>query len=762
MARFIHIAWFILCTFSFVQASEVSLQGTISSKEGTLGFATISFNDGQFGTLADEDGQFVYEGLESGNYKLSVSYVGYKTHVEYIQLKNGQQQTVFIELVLEDALDEVVISGNLKPSYISDSPVKIEVITEKKLKSFLPSAGAGVVESMSLVNGVQEVVVCGVCYTNSISINGLPGQYTALLMDGTPIYGSLASVYGLNGIPNSVIERFEVIKGPSSTLYGSEAVGGVINIITKNPDTRPIISVDVMGSTHLEANTDITIVPQIGNSSGIIGFNSAYKNFYDDHNEDGFGDDILLDRYALFTKWNFGRRSEKHFSIAAKYYFEDRRNGVESYVRERAYRDLRGDDRIYGESIYTHRTELFGSYELPIDQPIQLDFSYSSHWQDSYYGADHYKASQHVAYTNMHHNLVRGRHDLTSGITLRYQHYDDNTIATSTEDGSSNHADQQYIPGLFAQYEWTANDKLVLLSGIRLDYFNQHGLIPSPRLSLKYIPGSWTTFRLNFGTGFRVVSLFTEDHAFVTGQRKVEITESLQPERSYNLSLNLNHIFTGKHGSGSLDLEGYFTYFTNKIIPNYDTPGKIIYANVDGHAQTAGFSGSLSYTFTFPMNFSLAINGQRASEITLDEDDKRIQTDIEFAPYWSGVLTINGTWEKAGLEFAYMANVSGHMALPEVFDLNDDGELSDNPRPTTSKPFAIQNIKITKRFKKPLTLYCGVNNLGNFRQRESPLVGYNDPNSAPGFSEYFDTAYAYAPNHGIEFYLGVQWELHRK
>jgi len=346
-------------------------------------------------------------------------------------------------------------------------------------------------------------------------------------------------------------------------------------------------------------------------------------------------------------------------------------------------------------------------------------------------------------------------------VTGRYQRYDDNTAATSNEDNTQNAPDNQYVPGLFAQYELTAGKKVTLLTGLRLDYFNKQGLIPSPRVNLKMKAGTWTTFRLNFGTGFRLVNLFTEDHAFVTGQREVEIAESLDPERSYNISLNLNHVLSGKRGTGSIDLEGYYTYFSNKIIPDYSTPGKIIYANSNGYAQTGGISASVSYTFDFPLGFSLAVNGQRASEFDIEEDNKT-QSDIEFAPYWSGVFTMNYTWRKAGLEFAYSVDFTGHMTLPEVFDLDQTGQPLDEPRSTTSNPFAVQNLKITKTFKKPWVLYAGLNNLGNFRQKEPPLTGWNDPNAAPGFSEYFDTAYAYAPNHGIEFYLGVSWALERK
>ena len=122
------------------------------------------------------------------------------------------------------------------------------------------------------------------------------------------MYGNLASVYGLNGIPNMIIDRLEIIKGPSSTLYGSEAVAGVINIITKNPEDQPFLSLDFQATSHLESYVNMALTPKFGKTIGYFGFNWDRKNNYDDYNFDGFGDDINLDRFSIFNKWNIYRK----------------------------------------------------------------------------------------------------------------------------------------------------------------------------------------------------------------------------------------------------------------------------------------------------------------------------------------------------------------------------------------------------------------------------------------------------------------------
>ena len=187
---------------------------------------------------------------------------------------------------------------------------------------------------------------------------------------------------------------------------------------------------------------------------------------------------------------------------------------------------------------------------------------------------------------------------------MRYQAYDDNTIATEdvlADSTTVNAPSNQFIPGLFIQDEVALSPQWKILAGLRLDHYSKHGPILAPRLNIKYNPSEWTTIRANFGTGFRIVNLFTEDHAFVTGQRKVTIAEKLDPEKSYNAALSTNIIYSLGKGTGSIDLDGYYTYFTNKIIPDYGSPGEIIYANSDGHATTMGLGAKINYGFVFPL-----------------------------------------------------------------------------------------------------------------------------------------------------------------
>ena len=162
-------------------------------------------------------------------------------------------------------------------------------------------------------------------------------------------------------------------------MYGSEAVAGVINIITKNFEDHPYFSLDVQGTSHSESYINLAMAPKVGKSKTYFGSTWDKKNYYKDYNDDGFGDDINFDRFSLFNKWDIFRKSKKKFIINSRYYFEDRRNGVKDFMLNGNYKELRGSETVYGESIKTHRFELFGKYEFDFLDDFELNYSYSKH-----------------------------------------------------------------------------------------------------------------------------------------------------------------------------------------------------------------------------------------------------------------------------------------------------------------------------------------------------------------------------------------------
>lgn len=742
--------WLFVCYPVFAQTG--SIRGTVSSGKEPVQFASVAIENTTQGTSTDERGKFRLLDIAPGSYRLIISSVGYQSLKKTVSVTAGKETFVNIALQPTDTqLDEVVVSGTMKETSVLKSPVKVEVISSR---FFARNRSNNLMEAIFNVNGVQEQVSCGVCGTNSIRINGLEGPYTMVLIDGMPIMGTLSSVYGLNGIPTQAIQQIEIIKGPNSTLYGSESVAGLINVITKRPAQMPLLTIDAFATSHLENNVDFAFSPRTKDFQTMFTGNYYYNNQFLDNNNDNFADVTLNNRLALFNRWSFLRRNNKRFELSGKYYYENRVGGEREFI-EGNREQLRGSDIAYGESIYTRRTELIGTYEFQLPQKIRADFSYSHHDQNSYYGTTSYQANQTIGFANfIWDKQIGGRNDFLLGISQRYQQYNDNSTATRrqtvTGDDTlySDQPDVQYIPGVFAQNEFKISPVWSILAGARLDYYRQHGLIPSPRLNVKWDVNENTTARLNFGTGFRIVNLFTEDHAALSGYREVVIKETLQPEKSYNVALNFNRRYAIGESAGALDIDGFYTYFTNRIVPDYQTnDNQIIYDNTDGRAVTRGVAIAIDQEFLFPLDISLGITFQDVFDTRRDSLTGNLERrEILFAPDWSGVFTASYSFKRLRLNVDWTGRITGPQDLPAFSAPYDQ-------LPTRSPWYTLQNVQLTKQFGKLFTVYGGVKNLWNYTQ-PSPLISPDAP-----FSPAFDTSYVYGPLQTRRFYLGVRLEL---
>ncbi|MCW9041679.1 MAG: TonB-dependent receptor [Flavobacteriales bacterium] len=714
------------------QQSTSDVKGKVVSEGKAVQYANIFIDEIKLGTATDNNGNFIIKDVPDGIYTFKVSCLGFAPFKKRIEIQKGNVKIISLELQqTHTELDEIVVTGTMKETRVSDSPVKVEILTSKFLRN---NTGNNIMESIGMVNGVQEQVSCGVCGTSCIHINGMEGAYTLMLIDGMPLMSALASTYGLNGIPNEMIERIEIVKGPSSTLYGTEAVGGVINVITKNPENMEKLMVHAFGTTHAQYNLDAALTSKLSDKIITTFSTNLYNNQLGiDDNNDNFTDIPLNNRITLFNKWSFKRKDKRISNLALRYYFEDRFGGTLQWEK-----DDRGSEDVYGEFVKTKRYEVIGSYQLPFKEHIRFDYSFNNHFQDSWYGSTRYKASQNIFYSNLLWSKHHGKHDWIVGVTSRYQTYKDNTLSYTNEN--------EFIPGVFAQDEYSITKKTSLLFGTRLDYHEKHGVIIAPRFNVKQKLGLYTTARLNIGTGFRQVHLFTEDHAFYSGARKVEITKNLKPEESYNANLNLNHVYSVLGGAGTLDMDVFFTHFSNKILPDYDVnPNLIVYDNLKGYALIKGVSYNIHHSFLKPLSISLGGTFMEMYQVYNDVDGNQVKEEQEFTPRFSGTIGVEYRFKKPKIVMSWSGKFYSPQKLPEY----------DHPfeRPTRSPWYSLNNLQITKEFKNSLNLYVAVKNVFNYTQ-PSPLVDPENP-----FGENFDTAYAYGPLQTRRFMFGLRWSF---
>ncbi len=737
-----------LLAFQLSQSQEFRVTGTVQFQGQPVTSASVYVKDSNIGTSTNEVGRFNLSFSNIKNPLLIISFLGHKNQIK--KINNGSTDFGAIELELEEALEEIVVSGTLKPVSKPDSPVPVEVYRQSFFKA---NPTASIFDALESINGVRSQLNCSICNTGSVNINGQEGSYTMVLIDGFPMVSGLSTVYGLSGIPQALIERIEVVKGPASTLYGSEAVAGVINLITKLPENTDKLTVDSFVSAWGEINTDLAYKYQLSEkTSAILGINYFIYSNPIDNNEDGFTDLTLQDRISIFNKFSLSNK----FSIATRFVYEDRWGGQMGWLPIH-----RGTEILYGESIFTSRFEFFGKYQF--NKNLSFQYSFNDHNQNAAYGKTLLKADQTIGFGQLVWNKNIAKHELLLGMAYRFTQYDDNTTATFNNFSTQNLASINHLPGIFIQNQTKINPRNNLLLGLRLDRNSVHGNILTPRINYKInnIDKS-SILRFSAGTGYRIAHIFTEDHAALTGAREVVFLKDLKPEKSWNTTLNfVQKIYMKKGAIIDLDFSVFTYHFSNKIIPDYETdPNKIIYDNLAGKSTSNGLSLNVNLFAKGALRMNLG-----ATYIETYVDEKGIKTMPLLSERFQGVWKIEKKWIANGLRLDFTGTTIGTMRLPKLGDLD--------PRPSYSDPFSILNVQLTKTWNNTIEYYGGIKNILNFVPPSYSIARPFDPfDREVIFDEYgnalrtsgnphamtFDPTYVYTSNQGIRFFFGIRWK----
>lgn len=737
-----------------VTAQEFTIKGSVSSSKGeTLEYATVLVKDLGQGTQSDSLGQFMLRIPGTSRAQLTVSLLGYTSAQKWVDAT--QTNVNFVLEPMETGLDEVVVTGTMQEVTRSNSPVPVEVYRSSFFKS---NPAPSLFESFQQINGVRPQINCSICNTGDIQINGLPGPYTMVLIDGMPLVSGLGTVYGLSGIPQALIDRIEVVKGSASTLYGSEAVAGLINIITKRPEAVPLVSLDVFRSSWAETSVDLALKSSFSKRvQSLTGINAFLYDRPIDNNGDGMTDLTLQKRISLFQKIDIQQKEGKYLSLAGRFVAEDRWGGQMNWTTKD-----RGGDQVYGESIQTKRWEFFGSYALPVKEDLKLQVSANGHRQDSYYGTTFYGADQKIGFAQLTWKKTLGINQLLAGAAYRMTRYDDSTPATAQGESGATAPALTQLPGLFMQNELQLTARQRVLMGLRFDHSNQHGAIWSPRINyLLSNEDKSLIWRTSLGNGFRVANVFTEDHAALTGAREVVFTEELRPEQSWNMNSNLTKkIFTSKGNYFGLEGSLFYTHFSNQILPDYESnPNQIRYANLNGSSISKGLSVNIDGLWA---NGFKALLGFTLMDVSFE--DAGVWERQLFTERFSGVWTVGYHLHALELTLDYTGNVYSPMRLPLLGPLDD--------RPEFSPWWSVQNIQITKKLGTSWELYGGVKNLLNYTPPSNSIARAFDPfdrevqfasdgTVLPSPSNpnalSFDPTYLFAPNQGIRGFFGIRF-----
>lgn len=690
----------------------------------------------------------------SGNFKMTIgnlatvlkaSSVGFDSEELNFSINNYTTPITFILKENNDILKEMVISATLQLIDRKESPIPIAVYSTQFLNA-VPSPS--LVQATNQITGLRPQFNCSVCNTGDIHINGMEGAYSMIVIDGMPIMGGLSTVYGLQGIPTSLIDQVEVIKGPASTVYGSEAMAGLINVVTKNIDCVPKFSLDFNISSWGELQT--SIVYKLIDKQRLKAFSSIdifnYNNPID-NNDDGFTDLSLKNRYSIFNKFQFfNKNGYNPLNLTLRYLNEDRWGGQMNFTEQD-----RGRNTVYGESILTNRVEASSFYKFSESKNLKWQNSFSFHDQKSWYGLVEYEAKQIIGFSQLTwHKSLGEKNNFLSGFALRYNSYNDNTVATLK-------ADNWWLPGFFLQDNFKFSDNQQLLFGWRTDFHSKHGVINSPRINYQLNITDISSLRIGYGDGFRVVNVFTEDHAALTGAREIIFLEELEPEKSKNLNINLSNSWNTDNLQITLESSVFESRFSNKIIPDFLTnDNQIIYSNLSGYAVARGISSEIFLKmYKIPLKLSANATVLDVSNYNENSTGEIVKNQQLLAEKYSIKWSLNYWFEKLGLDIVYSATNYGPIRLPI---------LENDFRPEYSLPYTIHNLKLSKNYNNGWTNFISIRNFTNFTPPNYSILRANDPfdqnindpiDNPEGYT--FDASYMYASFQGINLVFGVSF-----
>ncbi|NJL77623.1 MAG: TonB-dependent receptor, partial [Saprospiraceae bacterium] len=511
--RYLIIFTLFFLSIGTLNAQTFSISGKILDKKDPAVGATILILETKQGASSDKEGNFALEKVASGTYTLKISTIGYLSKELPVTVSNSD--VAIGEIFLQEdflKLEQVVVTATRDEILRKDAPIMCSVVDDK---IFNATQSIVLAEGLSFQPALRIENNCQNCGFNGLRMNGLEGAYSQILIDGRPIYNSLQGVYGLEQIPNNMIDRVEVVRSGGSALYGSSAVAGTVNIITKEPiKNSAYFSTNqalVDGKAHDQTYMLGGDVVGSNGKSG-ISVNTFHRNrqFWD-ANDDGFSEMGKLKSNSFATKAFYKPSELSKITFNGYYINEVRRGGnkfdlafEETDITEAATHNIFNGGITY-EQYTKNKNHKFSTY---------LNGQVLN--RDSYYGAEQdpnaYGDSKDVSfvggfqYTGKLGKFAGGSHTLVSGFEYNHNNLKDNAPAYQR---FINQTANQF--GFYLQDVWEIGAKLNVLLGGRIDRHNLVGeSIISPRANILYKVTPNLQFRVGYARGFRAPQVFDE------------------------------------------------------------------------------------------------------------------------------------------------------------------------------------------------------------------------------------------------------------
>ncbi len=747
---------FLMAFTLMLMASEppVTLKGRVMTDAGEVPFANVSVKGTTIGTVADEAGNFSIGTLPGDRVALRIQAVGYKTIEMEIDVKEAIEKGIAVQMQ-EDriGLSEVVVTANRYEVARQNAPVIVNILNAGLLEA---SNAVCMAEGLNFQPGVRVENNCQNCGFQQVRINGLEGPYSQILIDSRPVFSALSGVYGIEQIPLAMIERVEVVRGGGSALYGSNAIAGTVNIITREPVRNSFqagFNLGLIGGSAADRNLNLnaTFVAD-DRSSGISMFAVNRNRDYYDANGDGFSELGLINGTAMGFRSFYKTSTFSKLTATYHYISEFRRGGNmfdfqphEADITEQTDHDIHGGELV------------FDLYSRNLNTKLKTYVSAQHIDRKSYYGAQQdlnaYGRTfdlSFVAGTQLNHKfekLLFAPATITTGAEYQMNSLEDNMP------GYNRSLNQDIsIIGLFAQSEWRMQRAGVLL-GARADKHNLiEGMIFSPRATLLYDIAPKLQWRGSFSTGFRAPQAFDEDLHIIAvngGVMLIQLDPELRPEYSSSISTSFDNYYSLGGKESNFMVEGFYTNLDDVFVLETietDMAGNMIVERRNGSgAVVKGINIENRTVFSRSTQLQLGLtlqNSRYAEPEEWSEDpDADLLEELPKSPNVYGYFTFSTSPVKR--LNAYINGVfTGPMKVPHF-----EGYIEADVIETTPSFFDL-NLKLSYDFligdQKKLRLEAGVQNILNSYQTDFDKGVYRD------------AGFMYGPMKPRSFFVGLR------
>jgi len=690
---------------AFAQSGNaVKLQIKNKDTKAPIAEASVIFKNTGISVTADKEGRAEIADIPNGEQTIEVSSIGYETaELKLVfPLTDVSERTVLLEI--NNEVGEVTVTSTRTGREIEAEPTRVEAIDEEEIEEKINMRPANVAMVLHESTGIQVQQTSAATNSQSVRIQGLDGRYTQILKDGFPAYGGFSGSLSILEIPPLDLKQVEVIKGPSATLFGGDAIAGVVNFVTKDPSDVPVTTLLLNQTTAL--GTDVSIF----NSQKLKRFGYTLLGSFNYQKEYDVDDDEFTElprtaSFAVNPKLLF-YGSKTTLTVGSSLSYQQRKGGDVLAVRGRP-----DAQHTYFEQNRSFRnvSTINLNHEFASGGRLMAKQSFAFFNREIATPNYRFEGRQFNSYTDVSYAQAFGKHAVVVGASAVFDRFRETTPSALQPRNET-----RAYGGVFVQDTVDLSDRVSIEAGFRLDHARDYGTFALPRVAMLFRLNEKLTSRLGFGMGYKTPTMFTEDAESLLFRGVAGVGNLLKAERSRGGTFDLNYRDTfGEKLTLSINQMFFYTQITDPIVLRFGAGNVYRYANADSSVISKGIETNVRIGYgVAKLFFGYTLTDAKAGYLTGDRrltllPRHRVNSSLVFEEHEN---------YKFGAEFYF----AGRQVLDDRSLTRSSGEFG---------------LFAEKTFGK-ISLFVNGENLTDVRQgKYGPVI--LPPHSDPKFAEVY-------------------------